>query len=569
MTDDVAQEQPGLTGRDPNVLISLVACTATAALALSADGIWHAVRERPGPLLAFVGLALVLQLVSIELYGHGSFSFGGVGLLALGFTFGSSPAMAVGALMGVANLVARRRHGARLNRGVFDAAQFSLAAGAGAAVFDALAGPDWSAAARILPSIAAGVAYMVVNIGLLSLTIALAEGESQVAVWRERFRWLTPYFLAAGPLALGLVVAYENVGLPGLIAFALPPALHDVLDPPVRVADATSRSRRCGRRTRSSSAANAQLAESERRPARRCSSSPADSPHARTTALRSSRYAEHELSRLDGVTGGDPSRRRRGRHRTPRRGTRGSAALHLEPRPDCDGRALEPAARGDAAAARDRDRERRPRRGGPAAASRDDRRALARRMEAKDYYTGGHTSASAEIAVALAARLGYAGEELDAIEIGALLHDIGKIGIPERILHKPGPLDEEEWKVMKEHPVISDYILSEVDLHPIVMPDRTLQPRAHRRYGLPGRARRRGDPAACPDRARRRRLRRADERPAVSFAPATVAAAMDELRAHAGTQFCPEVVAALEAVHREQPQILGAARLRAVGGAAA
>src|SRR5581483_3128264 len=95
--------------------------------------------------------------------------------------------------------------------------------------------------------------------------------------------------------------------------------------------------------------------------------------------------------------------------------------------------------------------------------------ALSRSMEAKDYYTGGHTERVSGIAVALASRLGYEGAELDAIEIGALLHDIGKIGIPERILHKEGPLDEEDWVVMKKHPVISEFILSEIDLPGIVL----------------------------------------------------------------------------------------------------
>ena len=49
------------------------------------------------------------------------------------------------------------------------------------------------------------------------------------------------------------------------------------------------------------------------------------------------------------------------------------------------------------------------------------------------------------------------------------MHDIGKIGIPESILHKPGPLDNDEWIVMKRHPVISELILSEIDLSPIVL----------------------------------------------------------------------------------------------------
>src|SRR5438105_12550421 len=94
--------------------------------------------------------------------------------------------------------------------------------------------------------------------------------------------------------------------------------------------------------------------------------------------------------------------------------------------------------------------------------------ALAKSMAAKDYFVAGHSERVSEIAVALAKCLGVPGEKLDAIEAGALLHDIGKIGIPERVLHKPGPLDNDEWKVMKEHPIISENILSGVDLDPVV-----------------------------------------------------------------------------------------------------
>jgi putative nucleotidyltransferase with HDIG domain len=194
--------------------------------------------------------------------------------------------------------------------------------------------------------------------------------------------------------------------------------------------------------------------------------------------------------------------------------------------------------------------------------------ALARSMEAKDYYTGGHTERVSDVAVALAGRLGYAGVELDAIEIGALLHDIGKIGIPERILHKPGPLDDEEWKVMKEHPVISEYILSEVDLHPIVL---QIARSSHERMdgagypdGLPG------DQIPLPARI----VLVADAFDALTSdrpyrSARTVPVAMDELRANSGTQFCPAVIAAMEALYREQPQMLGATTLRAVGDAAA
>src|SRR5256714_2976867 len=101
-------------------------------------------------------------------------------------------------------------------------------------------------------------------------------------------------------------------------------------------------------------------------------------------------------------------------------------------------------------------------------AHRDTIAALSRSLEAKELYTGGHTERVAAVALALARELGFKNDELEAIEIGALLHDIGKIGVPEQILRKEGPLDESEWDVIRKHPLISDYILSELDLHPFV-----------------------------------------------------------------------------------------------------
>src|SRR5205823_3422263 len=183
--------------------------------------------------------------------------------------------------------------------------------------------------------------------------------------------------------------------------------------------------------------------------------------------------------------------------------------------------------------------------------------ALSRSMEAKDYYTGGHTERVSAVAVALAERLGFGGAELDAIEIGALLHDIGKIGIPERILHKPGPLDDEEWKVMKEHPVISEYILSDVDLPETVL---QIARSSHERMdgkGYPDAL----EGASIPLPARIVLV--ADAWDALtSDRPyrrgRSVAEALQEMRAHAGTQFCPVVIEALERVYREEPQMLGA-----------
>ena len=187
---------------------------------------------------------------------------------------------------------------------------------------------------------------------------------------------------------------------------------------------------------------------------------------------------------------------------------------------------------------------------------RDTIASLARSMEAKDYYTGGHTERVANLARTLAARLGFEGEDLEAVEVGALLHDIGKIGIPEVILHKPGPLDDAEWKVMKEHPVVSEYILSGIELlHPFVA---QIARSSHERMdgkGYPdGKA---GERIPLPARI----VFVADAFDALtSDRPYRNARscedAVEELRRHAGTQFCPKVIAAFEQVIAEEPDLV-------------
>jgi len=79
---------------------------------------------------------------------------------------------------------------------------------------------------------------------------------------------------------------------------------------------------------------------------------------------------------------------------------------------------------------------------------------LASAVEAKDNYTLGHTQRVANLAVALGKRLGLSEQEIFALRIGGILHDVGKIGISEEILNKPGRLDEREWEVMRSHPEI-------------------------------------------------------------------------------------------------------------------
>ncbi len=90
---------------------------------------------------------------------------------------------------------------------------------------------------------------------------------------------------------------------------------------------------------------------------------------------------------------------------------------------------------------------------------RDTLGSLATALEAKDPATSRHTNAIAELAMATAERLDCPPDEVKAVELGALLHDIGKIKVPESILNKPGPLTEEEWAIMRRHTEIGEGIL--------------------------------------------------------------------------------------------------------------
>ena len=89
--------------------------------------------------------------------------------------------------------------------------------------------------------------------------------------------------------------------------------------------------------------------------------------------------------------------------------------------------------------------------------------ALANALEAKDEYTSDHARSIVDMSLEVGARLGMKVKELKKLEMGALFHDIGKIGIPSDILLKPGPLTEEEAAVMRTHPELGERILAPID----------------------------------------------------------------------------------------------------------
>jgi putative two-component system response regulator len=83
-------------------------------------------------------------------------------------------------------------------------------------------------------------------------------------------------------------------------------------------------------------------------------------------------------------------------------------------------------------------------------------------LELRDNETQGHSQRVTELTLSLAQAMGIGDGEIVHIRRGALLHDIGKMGIPDSILHKPGPLNEDEWKIMHQHPVYAYQVLSPI-----------------------------------------------------------------------------------------------------------
>jgi putative nucleotidyltransferase with HDIG domain len=542
-------------GRDPNAvagLVTVVVAAASALMVATVPSSWGQMVDDPTGFVTLLLVTLGLQVIVVDVYGRGTLSFAGTGLLAMSFAFGAGPAMLDGAAMALVLLLVRRP---KFHRALFDGANFALCGAAAGAIYHFFPGERGNPFLALVPSVAGAIAYFIINLGLLSLAMGLSEGISPQSVWKERLRWRTPYYIASGPLGLALVTAYDKVGIAGLLAFTLPPAMMMF-----SVRQYVSRTRQSVEEVRQ---ANDELraANEDLRDLFQFASGLAARAHNRDTLAA---YARQALERMTGarvtLLDGDSAA---GFPLVAGEKQIGSVLLDASGNfePERWERLREAILPQLATAIESAELVAEVRRKHLATIA-----ALSRSMEAKDDYTGGHTERVSDVAVALASRLGYTGADLDAIEVGALLHDIGKIGISERILHKPGPLDDDEGKVMKEHPIISEHILSGIDLSPLVL---QIARSSHERIdgkGYPdGLA---GEEIPLPARI----VLVADAFDALtSDRPYRrgrgIRAAIDEIKAHAGTQFCPKVVAALERIWHEEPLVLGETRLHAVTAA--
>jgi HD-GYP domain-containing protein (c-di-GMP phosphodiesterase class II) len=176
-------------------------------------------------------------------------------------------------------------------------------------------------------------------------------------------------------------------------------------------------------------------------------------------------------------------------------------------------------------------------------------RALACAIEARDPYTGGHVDRVAAYATSLGRELGWSDDDLRALEVGALLHDIGKIAVADAVLQKTAPLDEHEWAVMRLHPTLgADLVRGWAALQP-ALPAVLYH---HERYDGSGYPTGLAGPA-IPAMARIVAVADAfdamlTDRPYRAGLP--LAAAVDELARCAGTQFDPAYTAAFLATLR-------------------
>ncbi len=96
--------------------------------------------------------------------------------------------------------------------------------------------------------------------------------------------------------------------------------------------------------------------------------------------------------------------------------------------------------------------------------------ALARGIEGKDPYTEGHCERLSNYSVRLGERIGLPPDELTALRRAGIVHDVGKVAVPDAILLKPGPLTPEDWEIMREHPMIGERICAPLKSFRLVLP---------------------------------------------------------------------------------------------------
>jgi putative nucleotidyltransferase with HDIG domain len=332
-----------------------------------ASVVWFAPRLEPddAPGLVIFGLlAIAFGRTRLQIYGDTTVSIAVVSDIAIAFLFGPAGAAIVSPFAALATDLG----GGAWYKRLFNVGSVVVVNVAVAIAIRALVGVVGSGLPHspwlIGIAIACVSAYYLLNIGLVALAVSLSTRTSIVAVVREKFEWLLPHYITFGMLGLALAVAYDGIGVAGVLAFVAPPlmmrlSIKQYLD---------------------KTAANVETLKQ------------------RNTELSKAnrdilRMAEQLRDTYDGT---------------------------LE--------------------------------------------ALVSALDARDRETKGHSLRVARYMMEIAYHLGVEPntEEWVDLQRGGLLHDIGKIGVSDTILHKPGPLTEEEWVDMRRHPQIGHDMIREI-----------------------------------------------------------------------------------------------------------
>jgi HD-GYP domain-containing protein (c-di-GMP phosphodiesterase class II) len=175
--------------------------------------------------------------------------------------------------------------------------------------------------------------------------------------------------------------------------------------------------------------------------------------------------------------------------------------------------------------------------------------ALAEALEKRDYYTGGHTNRVSTYCMAIAGQLGLGEKEMETLWLSSILHDVGKIGVLDSVLQKPGRLDEKEFAIMSMHSQYGSEILSHIKSLREIVPGVRAHHEQFNGSGYPDKLAAEEIPliariisvadafdAMTSDRPYRKALSRKE--------------AFSELERNKGRQFDPDIVDAFVAVHR-------------------
>jgi len=314
-------------------------------------------------------LAAVAQRIPVFLFRSSAISVSFAAVIAAYVLYGPGAGVFVGLAQAVVNSITPRRKPAR--KVAFNFGSFTLSALVAGIVYHLVGGqtPPTAITATLIAVGVSAAAYFVLNTGLTSFVIAIAERQSVVAVWRTNYSWMPLNFLATAVQGAALALAYQSLGLFGVLVFTAP-----LVAAWFSFRLYMTKSTEVRKRNEELQTVNDLLSRAN------------------------GRLEESHLSVIGALIGA---------------------------------------------------------------------------LEAKEEHLTGHAAATMFYSVQVAKKLGLGAEQIAAIKLGALFHDVGKIGIPETLLQKPAELNEIEWATMRAHPSIGASLLANVPMleriRPIVL----------------------------------------------------------------------------------------------------